>query len=270
MTSSAGSPSKHTLWRIAGPLVALLAVAALSWGLYLAVSSRAEGGGVSQPRVPYADLPKPTRDPSTPKVDRWTVAKAVRDVVAHTRPSASSPVRAKLAKTTSYGYPSVFLVDRTKVVGDTVWYRVWLPVKPNMSRGWIAEGPLAIYATTAMIEIDLSERRLTVVKNNRTLGTFKVAVGTAQLPTPTGHYYVTQKLDPGYSSGAYGVLALAISAFQPKLPNWPDGGPVAIHGTNQPELVGQAVSHGCVRMKNADITKVGAWVPTGSPVIIHK
>ncbi len=64
------------------------------------------------------------------------------------------------------------------------------------------------------------------------------------------------------------MLALGISAFQPRLPNWPLGGPVAIHGTNQDSLIGQAVSHGCVRMHNADVLKVSAWVPTGSPVVI--
>jgi lipoprotein-anchoring transpeptidase ErfK/SrfK len=80
--------------------------------------------------------------------------------------------------------------------------------------------------------------------------------------------YVTEKLRPASLGGPYGVLALGLSAFQPKLPNWPQGGPVAIHGTNQSSLIGQAVSHGCVRMRNADVLKVSAWVPIGSPVVI--
>ena len=45
---------------------------------------------------------------------------------------------------------------------------------------------------------------------------------------------------------------------------------MAIHGTDQGALIGQAVSHGCVRMRNADVLRVGAWVPTGSPVVIVK
>ena len=93
-------------------------------------------------------------------------------------------------------------------------------------------------------------------------------MGSPALPTPTGIYYINQKLRPTTSGGAYGVLALGISAYQPKLANWPQGGPVAIHGTNQDALIGQAVSHGCVRMHNADVLKVNAWVPTGSPVVI--
>ena len=52
---------------------------------------------------------------------------------------------------------------------------------------------------------------------------------------------------------------MGISAFQPKLPHWPQGGPVAIHGTNQPELIGQAISHGCVRMRNRDMPRSAIW-----------
>jgi lipoprotein-anchoring transpeptidase ErfK/SrfK len=65
------------------------------------------------------------------------------------------------------------------------------------------------------------------------------------------------------------VLALSLSAFQPKLSWWPGGGQVAIHGTNQDELIGQAVSHGCVRMHDAHILKVSGLVPAGSPVVIQ-
>jgi L,D-transpeptidase catalytic domain len=43
----------------------------------------------------------------------------------------------------------------------------------------------------------------------------------------------------------------------------------AIHGTNQPETVGRAVSHGCVRMRNEDIAKLYAMVPVGTPVYIY-
>ena len=68
----------------------------------------------------------------------------------------------------------------------------------------------------------------------------------------------------------YGVLQLGTSAFQPKLNDWPDGGQVGIHGTNEPWLIGKAVSHGCVRMTNAAVKQVSRLVPTGSPIEIVK
>ena len=43
----------------------------------------------------------------------------------------------------------------------------------------------------------------------------------------------------------------------------------AIHGTNQPQTVGRAVSHGCVRLRNEDIVKLYAMVPVGTPVYIY-
>jgi len=194
----------------------------------------------------------------------------VRPLSAYAQPSTGSRVKAQFAKYNANHYPAVFLVKATKQVGGTVWYDVWLPIRPNGSRGWIREGSVTVFTTTAMIRIDLSARRLTVYRRGAKLGSFPVAVGTPQLPTPTGFYYVDQKLRPATPGGPYGVLAIGISAFQPRLPNWPGGGPVAIHGTNQDALIGQAVSHGCVRMHNADVLKVGAWVPTGSPVVIVK
>lgn len=203
---------------------------------------------------------------------RWQVAKAVGAVVAYARPSTSAPVKGRFGKVNANQYPSVFLVRDTRQVAGVTWYQVWLPIRPNESRGWIKEGGVAIYTTSAKIEIDLSARKLTVTRRGEVLGTFPIAVGTAQLPTPNGIFYVNQKLRPSTPGGPFGVLAIGISAFQMKLAAsaWAQGGPVAIHGTNQDQLIGQAVSHGCIRMHNADVLKVNDWVPTGSPVVIHK
>jgi lipoprotein-anchoring transpeptidase ErfK/SrfK len=151
-----------------------------------------------------------------------------------------------------------------------MWYDVWVAMRPNGSRGWVPEGRLAFYTTSAQIVIDLSARELSVHRRGALVDTFPVAVGKPGLETPTGSFFVNQKLRPADSGGAFGVLALGISVFQPKLPDWAEGGPVAIHGTNQPELIGQAVSHGCVRMRNKDVLKVDRLVPAGSPVVIRR
>ena len=42
-----------------------------------------------------------------------------------------------------------------------------------------------------------------------------------------------------------------------------------LHGTNQPETIGRAVSHGCVRLRNEDIEKLFDMVPVGTPVFIY-
>ena len=107
-------------------------------------------------------------------------------------------------------------------------------------------------------------------RRGRDIDTFAVAVGRPGLETPTGFYFINQKLRPPSPGGPYGVLALGISAFQPKLPDWPQGGPVAIHGTNEDRLIGKAVSHGCVRMHDKDVLEVSRLVPAGSPVVIER
>jgi len=143
-------------------------------------------------------------------------------------------------------------------------------MRPNQSRGWIHEGGLALYQVTTRLDVDLSQRRLRVYVAGALKGSFRIAIGEARYPTPTGHFFINQKLKPTNTGGTYGVLALGISAFQPKLPYWPQGGPIAIHGTNQPALVGQAITRGCLRMTNHDILIVNDLAPSGSPVFIHK
>lgn len=262
--------SRRNLLALVGAGALIVALASLG---YLVVHVRAAGGGTLKPLANVSVPPPPSGSPaapSVPEVKHWIVAKATAPVVAHTRPSASAPVRARFGTRTANGFPTLFLVRQTRDVGGHTWYQVWLPVRPNESRGWIVEGHLATYPTMAKIVIDLSQRRLTVIRGGHTLADLPVAVGTAQYPTPTGFFYVNEKLRPATPGGPYGALALGLSAFQPKLAWWPGGGQVAIHGTDQDELIGQAVSHGCVRMHDADILKVSGLVPAGSPVVIQR
>lgn len=261
------SNRRKTPIRIAVVLIVVAAVAVVG---YFAISARSTGSGTTQPRVRASSSPWPSGSPVPKPPQRWLVAKAVRSVTVYARPSRQAQVRVQLGKTNANGYPTVMLVHEVREVADRVWYNVWLSIRPNMSRGWVEEGGVAIYPTVSKIKIDLSERRLYVYKADKLMGKFPVAVGTPDLPTPTGFFYVNQKLRPSSPGGAYGVLAVGISAFQPKLSYWPQGGPVAIHGTNEDDLIGKAVSHGCVRMHDADILKVNDWVPAGSPVVIRK
>jgi lipoprotein-anchoring transpeptidase ErfK/SrfK len=253
-------------------LAACAAVVVLAVAGFGVVHARAAAGGpVSLVALPSgAPAASPSSGPTSAPVPRWQVLKAVGPIVAYRAPSSSAPVRARFARTTASGFPSVFLVKGVRVVGGTTWYHVWLPIRPNESRGWVRQGSVAIHTTTARIVVNLARHRLYVYKRGRLVGKFRVAVGRPGLSTPTGTYYVNQKLRPPAPGGPYGVLALGLSAYQPKLPNWPQGGQVAIHGTNQDYLIGHAVSHGCVRMHNADVLKVSAWVPIGSPVVIVK
>jgi lipoprotein-anchoring transpeptidase ErfK/SrfK len=70
---------------------------------------------------------------------------------------------------------------------------------------------------------------------------------------------------PGQS--LYGPYAFGTSAYS-ILSDWPGGGVVGIHGTNQPALIPGRPSHGCIRLRNPDITYLANHLPIGAPVRI--
>lgn len=250
-------------------IVGLGVVMAVALGGYAAVRARAGGTESRQVLAPVV-MPSPgASDQPAPQYEKWTVGKAVGPVTAYRQPSLSAPVKIRLGAKNANDYPTLVLVDSVRETGGAVWYRVWIAMRPNGSRGWVPEGKLAFYTTSSKIVIGLAERKLHVYRRGELLGTYPVAVGKPGLETPTGFFFINQKLKPPSPGGAYGVLAIGISAFQPDLVDWPQEGPVAIHGTNQDELIGKAVSHGCVRMYNKDVLEVSKAVPAGSPVIIE-
>jgi lipoprotein-anchoring transpeptidase ErfK/SrfK len=96
-----------------------------------------------------------------------------------------------------------------------------------------------------------------------------VAVGRPGTPTPKGSFYVLERLYLTDPSGPYGPGALGLSSFSPVLTGWTRGGPIAIHGTDAPDMLGFAVSHGCVRVSNAAIRVLLRLADDGTPVEIR-
>jgi lipoprotein-anchoring transpeptidase ErfK/SrfK len=150
-----------------------------------------------------------------------------------------------------------------------LWYRVQLPLRPNGVTGWVRSRDVAIGAVTTRIDVDLSAKRLTLYRNGRRVLSATAAVGAPATPTPTGRFYVNQRLVPTDPSGPYGPGAVGISAFSDVLTGWAQGGPIAIHGTNEPWSIGRAVSNGCIRLPNATLRRVFAAALAGTPVVIH-
>lgn len=169
------------------------------------------------------------------------------------------------------GVPTVFgvLAARVDVGCRAVWYRVELPLRPNGSVGWVRASAVSETRVAMRILVDLSQRRVTLYRHGIPILVMTAAIGSRATPTPTGRYYVNQKLVAPDPWGAYGPAALGISAFSPVLKSWAQGGPIAIHGTNEATLLGSAVSHGCIRVRNVDVLRLFKLVPTGTPVLIR-
>jgi lipoprotein-anchoring transpeptidase ErfK/SrfK len=168
-------------------------------------------------------------------------------------------------------FPTVFGVrgarrDRTCT---PTWYLVQLPVRPNGITGWVRARQVDLATVRTRIVVDLSARRVTLFRNGRRVLSTPAAIGSPATPTPTGRYYVNQRLIPTDQSGPFGPGAVGISAFSNVLTGWTQGGPIAIHGTDAPWSIGKAVSNGCIRLPNATLRRVFARAIAGTPVIIH-
>jgi lipoprotein-anchoring transpeptidase ErfK/SrfK len=68
--------------------------------------------------------------------------------------------------------------------------------------------------------------------------------------------------------GFLGPFGLGTSAYAPTLTDWPGGGVVGIHGTSEPALIPGDPSHGCVRLRNAAITRLFRMVGIGTMIDI--
>jgi lipoprotein-anchoring transpeptidase ErfK/SrfK len=150
------------------------------------------------------------------------------------------------------------------------WYRVQLPIRPNGVTGFIRAHAVEVGRVRTRILVDLSARKLTLFRRGRPVLQTTVAIGSRATPTPTGRYYVNQRLLPADSSGPYGPAALGVSAFSNVLTGWTQGGPIGIHGTNEPWSIGRAVSNGCIRLRNPVLKRLFAQTRAGTPVIIHR
>ncbi|MFC4536077.1 L,D-transpeptidase [Sphaerisporangium dianthi] len=148
------------------------------------------------------------------------------------------------------------------------WMRVLLPSRPNGSTGWIhtGDGKTTESHSPYEVRIDLSTRRLTVHEDGRETGSWRVAIGTKQTPTPVGRTFLLAALSP--SGVDYSPVILPLGAHSEKLKTF-DGGPgtVGLHGWPDKSVFGQAISHGCVRLPKAALDAV-THLPPGTMIII--
>lgn len=161
--------------------------------------------------------------------------------------------------------PLAFLVAKRR----PGWLQVLLPVRPNKSRAWVRARDVRVAATAYRLEIQQRRHRLVAFRDGRVILRRSVALGKSVTPTPNGRYYVTDVFRPTDPKGFYGPWALGLSAYSPVLTSFAGGdGQVGLHGTNDPSVLGTNVSHGCIRVDNATITRLAHRVPLGTPVDI--
>jgi hypothetical protein len=191
----------------------------------------------------------------------------VRDghsVEIHSSPGGS--VVREVGDETEFGSTRVFAVERT----EGRWAGVPNPFTGNGTLGWIRldARDLRSSYTERSIVVDLSDYRAQLFRGGRVARTFTVAIGAPGTDTPTGRFAVTDTFR-GDLNPAYGCCAVALTAEQPNLDSgWVGGDRIAIHGTTGP--LGVAISHGCVRAADRDVSALVDAVPPGAPVIVKQ
>ncbi len=188
-----------------------------------------------------------------------------------TGPAGTAHVVARYPAVDQNGFKTVFGVVGSRVHGcRPLWFHVLLPSSPNGSSAWVSASDVRVYTVSSRVVVDLSSRRISLYRWGNLAFSAAVAVGAPGTPTPVGRFYVDERFLLASANGPFGVAALGISAHSDALKNWVQGGPVALHGTDEPSLIGGAVSHGCVRLTNAVMLRVFRLAPAGTPVLIRR
>jgi lipoprotein-anchoring transpeptidase ErfK/SrfK len=196
------------------------------------------------------------------------VAQAISSTIdVYASEDAATPARQIVSgvDTTVDTIPIVFLVRST----GADRHEVYLPVRPNGSRGWVNATDVVVTPIPYRIEVGISEHRIRVFQDDEIIVDEPVGVGREDRPTPGGIYYLKELLKPPDPNGAYGTYAYGLSGFSTVLSSFNGGaGVIGIHGTNEPEAIGTDVSSGCIRLRNEVIERLveDIGLPLGTPV----
>jgi L,D-transpeptidase catalytic domain len=198
-------------------------------------------------------------------VTRW--AHAARRAAVRSAPRRSARRLTTLRFWTEDRRPEVYLALSSRRVDGGAWVRIRVPGRPNGRTGWVPEAALgALHVVRTRFVVDHRTLRATLYRDGRRIWRAPIGVGTPNTPTPKGRFYIRELLRaPG---GVYGPWAFGTSAYS-SLSDWPGGGVVGVHGTDQPGLLPGRPSHGCIRVRNAAISRLAKLMPIGTPVYIR-
>jgi lipoprotein-anchoring transpeptidase ErfK/SrfK len=210
---------------------------------------------------------------STTLSDEWTTtawAHPVASAPVRTAPQGSARTIARLHAKTEMGSPEVYLMlNQQPDSRGRMWVRIRLPGQPNGRTGWVRRatlGPMWVTHTTLLV--DKHTLTATVLRDGKATWRVPVGVGTARSPTPAGRFYVRELIKLNPPTSAYGPYIYGTSGYA-KLSEFPGGGIIGVHGTSQPGLIPGRPSHGCVRMRNADVRELTKRLPIGAAVRIR-
>ena len=197
-------------------------------------------------------------------------ANAVAPAPVLSQPSEQAVQLGRLRLLTEDGYPEVYVaLSALRSSAGLVWVRVRVPQRPNGVTGWVRAGALGPFSVVrTRLVVDTRALRVTLYDRGRRRFSAPVGIGAPGTPTPRGSFWIREKFRVS-GTPLYGTRAMGTSAYSDVLTDWPGGGVVGLHGTSEPGLVPGRPSHGCVRLRNADIERLYALTPVGTPLRIE-
>ncbi len=185
-------------------------------------------------------------------------------------PSQTSRQVARIHYLTEDGFPEVYpVLRRFSDSAGGVWLRIRIPMRPNGRTGWVRESALGpLYRVRTRLVVDRRTLRATLLRSGRRIWRSPIGVGKAGTPTPAGQFWIREKFKVAKPGGIYGPRAFGTGAYS-RLSDWPGGGVIGIHGTNQPWLIPGRPSHGCIRVPNAAIRRLYRLMPVGTPMEVR-
>jgi lipoprotein-anchoring transpeptidase ErfK/SrfK len=249
--------------------------AAIAAAVVLVVALGAAGGWLlfrddakAAPKPRAAAPTTTTTAAPAPPAPAVTATQKVPQITAYADAVETSPAVTKLSDKTEYNVPRTYLVtDQTSRPG---WLNVLLPIRPNGAAGWIKASDVTMGSSEYEVKIELAAHKLTLLKLGQPILESGTVIGTEKTPTPPGKFYITDPVDLQKNPNTgYGVFALGISGYSDVLTSFKGGpGQLAVHGTSNPDQVGQNISNGCVRVPNDVIMQLAMQAPLGTPVTI--
>jgi L,D-transpeptidase catalytic domain len=189
---------------------------------------------------------------------------------AYAAPSRHGRVLGWLGLTTQDGTSELLFEQQRVLIHGKWWVQVRLPLRPAGQIGWVPQRTLGMPQTVhTYVVVSTEKMTLTLYRDGKVIFFTRVGTGKPSTPTPHGQFYIRDRLS-GFPSGSeYGPIAFGTSALSNVETDWPGGGVIGIHGTNQPWLIPGHPSHGCVRLPNAEIVKLARLLPIGTPLTIE-
>lgn len=241
----------------------------------------AEGEVITAVQAPEGMFSTPTPVANAGPVDPWEVRVLTAKSDTYYVPTFREPggesftleyeyldgstIEYPLVNPTYFGNDLALLVLEGEPGDD--WAKVQLPIRPNGSTAWVQAAFFDWSSHNYHIEVDLAGPSVRVWEGTNLIVESDAVAGREDRPTPVLRTYIDEKIEG--PSEAYGTWIMSLASYSESITTFSGGLPkLAMHGTNKPELIGEYVSSGCIRVTNEIIEIIAERVPVGATVDI--